>query len=188
MTFGLRRTSSGVPSAIFSPWSRTVTRSLIPMTTRMSCSMRRIVRPSSERSRLMRLVSCWVSRGFIPAVGSSRSSRSGSEPSARATSRRRWSPYGRFFASWSSRPFSPTRARSSRALTRAVVSSRRSRGVERIASIQVDPSFVCIPTRTFSIAVMFWKRRMFWKVRPRPATTMSFGRALLKMPSRTRSR
>ena len=34
-----------MPSAIFSPWSRTVTRSLMPMTTFMSCSMSRIVKP-----------------------------------------------------------------------------------------------------------------------------------------------
>ena len=53
MTFGSRRTSSGVPSAIFSPWSRTVTRSLMPMTTRMSCSMSSTVRPRSLRSRPM---------------------------------------------------------------------------------------------------------------------------------------
>ena len=38
-----------------------------------------------------------------------------------------------------------------------------------------------MPTSTFSIAVMFWNRRMFWNVRPRPATTMSFGRALRKI-------
>jgi hypothetical protein len=31
---------------------------------------------------------------------------------------------------------------------------------------------------------MFWKRRMFWNVRPSPATTMSFGRALLNTPNR----
>ena len=73
MTFGLRRTSSGVPSAIFSPWSRTVTRSLIPMTTFMSCSMRRTVSPSSVRSLLIRAIMSGVSRGFMPAVGSSSS-------------------------------------------------------------------------------------------------------------------
>ena len=28
---------------------------------------------------------------------------------------------------------------------------------------------------------MFWKSRMFWKVRPMPAATMSFGRALRKI-------
>ena len=36
-----------MPSAIFSPWSSTVTRSLMPITTFMSCSMSRTVRPSS---------------------------------------------------------------------------------------------------------------------------------------------
>ena len=47
---------------------------------------------------------------------------------------------------------------------------------------------MCIPTRMFSIAVMFWNRRMFWKVRPRPASTMSLGRALRKIPIRPSSR
>ena len=41
-----------------------------------------------------------------------------------------------------------------------------------------------MPTRTFSSAVMFWNSRMFWNVRPSPASTMSFGRALRKMPTR----
>ena len=54
------------------------------------------------------------------------------------------------------------------------------------------PSSVGIPAKTvgsvtFSRAVMFAKRRMFWKVRPRPAVTMSFGRAVLKMPRRVRN-
>ena len=35
---------------------------------------------------------------------------------------------------------------------------------------------------------MFWKRRMFWNVRPMPAATMSLGRALRKMPSRSSRR
>ena len=66
MTRGSARTTSGVPSAIFSPWSRTVTRSLTPMTTRMSCSMSRIVIPRSLRTRLMRSVIWRVSTGFMP--------------------------------------------------------------------------------------------------------------------------
>ena len=44
-----------------------------------------------------------------------------------------------------------------------------------------------MPTRMFSSAVMFWNRRMFWKVRPIPAATTSLGRALRRMPSRARS-
>ena len=184
MTFGLRRTSSGVPSAIRSPWSRTVTRSLISMTTRMSCSMRRIVRPRSDRSRLIRPVSWSVSRGFMPAVGSSSSSSLGFEPRARAISRRRWSPYGRFLASWSSRALEADEreqlARPDPGRLLLACGPSGSRAARRSRS---RLSFVCMPTSTFSIALMFWKRRMFWNVRPRPSTTMSFGRALLKMPS-----
>ena len=34
---------------------------------------------------------------------------------------------------------------------------------------------VCLPTRTFSSAVMFWNRRMFWKVRPTPRWVIACG-------------
>ena len=64
----------------------------MPMTTRMSCSMSRMVMPSSSRSRLMKRVMSAVSCGFIPAVGSSRSSRRGLLARARAISRRRCRP------------------------------------------------------------------------------------------------
>ena len=33
----------------------------------------------------------------------------------------------------------------------------------------------CMPTSTFSIADMFWKRRMFWKVRPTPRAVIACG-------------
>ena len=36
-------------------------------------------------------------------------------------------------------------------------------------------SRTCMPTRTFSSAVMFWKRRMFWKVRPMPRCVNACG-------------
>ena len=32
-----------------------------------------------------------------------------------------------------------------------------------------------IPTSTFSSAVMFWKRRMFWNVRPIPRSVIACG-------------
>ena len=34
---------------------------------------------------------------------------------------------------------------------------------------------VCMPTSTFSSAVMFWKRRMFWNVRPMPRAVIACG-------------
>ena len=43
---------------------------------------------------------------------------------------------------------------------------------------------LCMPTSTFSTAVMFANSRMFWNVRPTPSATMSFGRALRKIPAR----
>ena len=185
MTFGSRRTSSGVPSAICSPWSSTVMRSLMPMTTRMSCSMSRMVSPSSWRRRAMsasarRLV------GFMPAVGSSSSSSSGRAP-GRARSR---GGAGRRRAGSSParrpRPRRPTR-RAARAPAAAAAASSRPLPRRGRASVidQVGLAAArCIPTSTFSSAVMFWKSRMFWNVRPMPAATTSFGRALRKMPSR----
>src|SRR3954447_5190256 len=82
----------GSPSAIFSPWSSTQMCSETPMTTFMSCSISRIVRSFSRRSRSMNSVSTWDSCAFMPAVGSSSSSSFGSDASARAISTRRWSP------------------------------------------------------------------------------------------------
>ena len=57
----------------------------------------------------------------------------------------------------------------------ARLTSRGEDGVERLLC-----SLMCMPTSTFSSTVMFWKSRMFWKVRPMPACTMSFGRARLE--------
>nr|WP_289232938.1 hypothetical protein [Barrientosiimonas endolithica] len=58
---------------------------------RMSCSM---TTTASPWSRILKIssIACWVSSGFMPAVGSSSSSSLGSVASARAISRRRWSP------------------------------------------------------------------------------------------------
>src|SRR5207244_2858143 len=79
-----------------------------------------------------------------------------------------FSPYGRL------RPISPSLRRrpekssSARARSRASFSSRRTRGVRTIASNSVPFSRTCMPTSTFSSAVMFWNKRMFWNVRPIP--------------------
>ena len=60
-----------------------------------------------------------------------------------------------------------TRAARGRARARPR-SSRLIRGVRRIAPRSRPCRRECIPTSTFSSAVMFWKRRMFWNVRPMP--------------------
>ena len=71
MTRGLARISSGVPSAMRSPWSSTVIRSLMPMTTRMSCSMSRIgepelgAQPADEARHLLGLVGVHARRGLV---------------------------------------------------------------------------------------------------------------------------
>src|SRR6266545_738121 len=87
ITCGSPRIASGGPSAIFCPKWSTATRSEIPITTLMSCSMR-----STVRSRLCAIcrinaVASFVSRGVIPAVGSSRSRSVGLVASARQISR-----------------------------------------------------------------------------------------------------
>src|SRR5436190_2515561 len=176
-TRSFSRTSCGRPSAIFSPWSKTVMRSDTPMSPFMSCSIRRMVRPRSSRSFCMNAVSCADSCGFMPAVGSSSSSIFGSEASARAISSRRWSPYDRFTEiSSNTRSRRPTYASSSRAFSRASRSSRRCPGVWTIERNR--PAFVreCCATSTFSIAVMVPNSRMFWKVRARPLFMIRSGR------------
>ena len=44
----------------------------------------------------------------------------------------------------------------------------------------------CIPTRTFSSAVMSWNSRMFWNVRPIPSSvTACGGFPVTSVPSKT---
>ncbi len=44
----------------------------------------------------------------------------------------------------------------------------------------------CIPTRTFSIAVIWENRRMFWNVLPMPSAVIACGgRSRTSMPSNT---
>src|SRR3989304_4628567 len=67
----------------------------MPMTTRIWCSISRIVVPRSSRRDRMNAVIWAVSAGFMPAVGSSSRRSLGCVARALAISRRRWSPYGR---------------------------------------------------------------------------------------------
>src|SRR5437867_2553972 len=63
MTRGSWRIASGVPSAIFSPKCSTATRSEIPITTDMSCSISSRVSPRSRTTLRMRAVASRVSPG-----------------------------------------------------------------------------------------------------------------------------
>src|SRR5437773_866512 len=90
-TAGLAWISGGVPSAILRPKFSTATRSHVPITRRTSCSMSTMVSPSVTSARISSRRRA-DSAGFIPAAGSSRMRRRGSDASARAISRRRWSP------------------------------------------------------------------------------------------------
>src|SRR5437868_79021 len=58
---------------------------------------------------------------------------------------------------------------------RASRSSFLTRGVRTIASKRLPFSRTCMPTSTFSSAVMFWKRRIFWNVRPMPRCVNACG-------------
>src|SRR5262245_3109379 len=86
-TFASCRIASGGPSAIFSPKCKTATRSEMPMTTLMSCS---ISSTESARSRAIvrtSAVASLVSPGVMPAVGSSSRRRVGCVARARQISR-----------------------------------------------------------------------------------------------------
>src|SRR5437588_2571725 len=176
-TAGSVRTSSGVPSAIFLPKLSTAMRSHTPMTTFISCSIRRMVRPASRRSAPMRAVSACVSAGFIPAAGSSRSRSRGSVASALAISSRRWSPYGSAPAGSCARGPSPTRSSSSRARVRTRASSVRWAGAASPPSSRVARVRRCRPMTTFSRADIPRNRRMFWKGRAMPRAVMRSGRS-----------
>ena len=69
----------------------------------------------------------------------------------------------------------PQKVSSWRPDSRADASSRRMRGVRTI-ELRIPPfRRACIPTSTFSSAVMFWNRRMFWNVRPMPRSVIACG-------------
>ena len=130
--------------------------------------------PSSSRSRLTKSVKSAVSCGFMPAVGSSSRelrlrSRARGRPRAAAGRRRRGCARPR-----RSRPRSPQKLSSSRPARRAWPPRAWPRRAQD--RLRIPPcSRACIPTRTFSSAVMFWKRRMFWNVRPMPRSVNACG-------------
>src|SRR4029450_11562320 len=64
-TRGSVATVSNEPSAILTPWSSATTRSEMPSTTCMSCSMTRIVEPAASRSFPSSSVISCVSTRFI---------------------------------------------------------------------------------------------------------------------------
>ncbi len=61
MTFGLSWISLGVPRAITSPKSITVIRSQMPMTTRIWCSISRMVSLKRSRMKWISSISCTIS-------------------------------------------------------------------------------------------------------------------------------
>src|SRR4051794_6045968 len=186
-TRGSACTSAGVPSMSFSPCTSTATRSHRLKMNFMSCSMTMTASPRS-RIFLTRSIVALVSEGFMPAVGLSRSSSPGSVASARAISRRRWSPYGRLRASSSASRRRPTNAISSAARSRIPRSVRWKRGPRPTAERTPSDVRQCRPTRTFSSTVMLGNRRMFWNVLARPNLVIWSGLwNLMSRPIRLRS-
>src|SRR5438105_13009014 len=177
ITRGSAWTSRGGPSAIFSPWSSTVTRSETSITTRMLCSMRMMARPSSPTRRRSSAMSVPASACVMPAVGSSSNSRAGSEASARASSSRRCSPYARLRAISFPLPRSPTRSSSTPARCQRAPSASTKRRPRVSTSRRPSRMRECIPTRMFSAAVMLANSRMFWNVRHTPSAVISSGRS-----------
>ena len=142
MTRGSARTSAGEPSAIFSPWSRTVTRSLMPMTTFMSCSISRIVRPELGRAARGRSRSA----GASPRGSCRRSARRAAGAWARWPGRgrsrggagRRTAGFGRGSATARSRPTSSSSSMACVVRLRLLAPDRR-RAQDRAEPAALEP-------------------------------------------------
>src|SRR5688572_17104686 len=132
------------------------------ITARITCSMRRMVRPS-RRLRSRNTSTIWShSVGRSPAITSSSSSRRGRVASARATSRRLRS--GRVSEDAGSCAF-----RSSPSFSRICRERARACGAERVLRKA--------PTMTLSSTVSPTKGFTSWKVRPMPAAHTWSGRS-----------
>ena len=159
--------SAGEPSAIFSPWSSTVTRSETPITTFMSCSISSTVRPAlvAQPAHERREV------GGSPAGSCRRSARRAAAAWARSPARGRpRAGAGRRTAGCArvlvDAPAEPDEAQDLGARSRALalLAAQAGRAQELRDEAALECGSAC-PTSTFSSALMFWNRRMFWNVR-----------------------
>src|SRR3990172_3808292 len=144
------------------------------ITTPMSCSISAIVVPYwSFTSRMKRHMSCF-SYMFIPAIGSSRSSTSGSAGRARASSTRFCSPYGSrptgvLRTCWISR-----KSITSSTLRRCSSSSRFAGPIQIACWRKLVRIFRLRPVMMLSRTVMPLNSAMFWKVRAMPIAAASW--------------
>ena len=175
-----RAPPAGTPSAIFSPWSSTVMCSETPMTTFMSCSISRIVRPRSSRSVLHEVASAartpagssprWARRAA--AAWARRPARGRSPPGA---GRRRTRLIGELVELGRRRR--PTYVEQSRGPSRA---PRAPPGAPRAgagSSRTARPACARAGRPSRSRArVMVANRRMFWNVRAMPSAVILSGR------------
>jgi hypothetical protein len=148
MTRGSARTTSAGPSAMTWPNSSTTTRSQMPSTSPMSCSISSIDCPWSARAR-RQAPSSPLSRVSRPAAGSSRHSSRGLAASARATpTSLRWpmDSWAGLASAAQSRPTrasacsaDPSRAASSRAATVRFSRTSRSSNSSVLCHVRASP-------------------------------------------------
>ena len=189
MTFGSRRTSSGVPSrdllAVVQDHDAVADAHDHPHVVLDEQDVRPELRaePADERGHLRRSRS-----GSCRPSARRAAAAPGRCPSARASSSRRWSPYGRFLASSSSRPRSPTSRSSSAARSAAASSSRRWRRRRDQVVDQVGLQLeVHADEDVLERRHVLEQADVLERAARCPAATTSLGRALRKMPSRARS-
>src|SRR5262249_35399853 len=156
ITCGCSATSRGAPSAIFSPWSSTTSRSTTRNSVAMMCSTQTMVMPSSPRMRRSISAASCISEGSSPPRLSSARSSDGPAASGRASSSFLRPPAPSWAVEAAGSAGSPTRASTSRA--RRVASS----SVLRRAA----PKWAA--TATLSRMESLRNGRGIWKVRATP--------------------
>src|SRR5213080_2209988 len=153
ITTGFAFTLAGVPSAIVRPWCMTITRSHRFMTTFMSCSIKKNVRPS-RRSFSMRSMRLPARVGFTPATGSSRRTKVGSVINARASSNSFFWPPESAFACSLAKASSWVSRRTSRARCLHRFSSRRTKPGWKNRLVRCSPALCLDPRTRFSRTVI----------------------------------
>ena len=186
----VRWISAGEPSAIFSPWSSTVTRSEMPMTTFMSCSIRRIVSPRSSRSRCTKRVNSARllrvhARGRLVEQQELRlACRAPARPRAGAGRRRRGSCA--YVVARRSRQAAVMRELAGPVGGAALLPALPRRAQDRLRTIPPFSAGVHRRRARSRAPVIVGNRRMFWNVRPTPSCGDACGgRPATSWPSNT---
>ena len=151
-----------VPSAILTPWSSTLTRSEMPITTRIECSISRMVTPRSSRTRRTKSI---MSRAFARIhaghrlVEQQQPRPGGERPADLQPALLAIGEIARHHVAAAAQADEVQNPQ--RLLMRLAPRRAASPAVLSTAPIQVDLRWICMPTRMFSIAVRLRNRRMF---------------------------